>query len=192
MTNNEQRIIDISKRLGLAHISSNLSCLPILEEIYANKAPEDKVLMGNAHAHLSHLVVKAMSVDEIEQSIQENGIHCDREAGCDASGGSLGHALGIAIGMSIANKKIKIHVITSDGEMMEGSNWEALRIIEDKWLDHIQIYCNFNGYTAVSEYDTGEIEDRMRPFNIGNMKFYHTSNGEGFSGLEGHYKKIIF
>ena len=190
MSQNEERIIDISKLLGLAHIGSCLSCLPILEEIYENKAEDEKVLMDNAHAHLAHLVAQDYTDEHIEMMIKGVGIHCDRKARCDASGGSLGHALGIAIGMALANKKQKIHVIVSDGSIMEGSNWEALRIIQDMQLDQIHIYCNFNGYTAVSKYDSRELEERMQPFSIGNIRFYHTSNGEGFEGLQGHYKKI--
>ena len=198
MNQNAERILSISKHLGLAHIGSCLSVLTILEEIYDNKEPKDKVLLDNAHAHLAHLVVRYPETAEsmvrkdnyfIEQSIKENGIHCDRKAGCDASGGSLGHALGIAIGMSITNPQSMIHVIVSDGSIMEGSNWEALRLINDLKLYNIIIYCNFNGYTAVSAYNSDLIEKRMLSFTK-QVKFYHTTNGEGFNSIEGHYKKL--
>lgn len=195
---NQDKILDISKRLGLTHIGSCLSVLPILEEIYAKKKSGDKVIMDNAHAHLAHLLflyqlLPSTGTYFYDQFIQRIGIHCDRAAGCDASGGSLGHGLGIGIGMALANPNIKVSVIVSDGSMMEGSNWEALRIISDLNIRNIHIYCNFNGYTAVSKYkftiSKGRVEDYLGDEGI-NIKFYPTKNGEGFEGVEGHYKKL--
>lgn len=184
----KKRILEISYKHKLSHIGSCLSVLPILEEIYRIKGIEDKVLMDNAHAHLAHsLFIEKEYGFMPELHIKTNGIHCDRRSGCDASGGSLGHALGIAIGMTLANPKIKIHVVVTDGSMMEGSNWEALRIIQDLELYQIVIYCNFNGYTAVSKYSSRLIEERMKMFTS-KARFYHTDNGKGFKGLKGHYK----
>lgn len=190
-------ILRISKGLGLTHIGSNISVLPILEEIYAKKKPGDIVIVSNAHAHLAHVIVRnSDNIDENKMRVMENvirlyGIHCDRRAGCDASGGSLGHGLGIGIGYALADKTKTVYVVVSDGSMMEGSNWEALRIIHDLNIGNMEIHCNFNGYTALAEYDSSEIERRMRPFeNASRFVFHHTDNGEGFDGIQGHYKKI--
>ena len=49
--------------------------------------------------------------------------------GVEASTGSLGHGLPIAVGISLAKlkkEKFKTFVVVGDGEMNEGSNWEAL------------------------------------------------------------------
>ena len=50
--------------------------------------------------------------------------------GVEANTGSLGHGLGFATGIAIALKKNEkdnhVYVITGDGELAEGSNWEAL------------------------------------------------------------------
>lgn len=197
---NKQRILDISKKLGLSHIGSCLSVLPILEEIYAKKKPEDIVILDNAHAHLAHLVIRHEEVyknnndwvvnkDFVEQSIERYGIHCDRKAGCDASGGSLGHGLGIGIGRALANPEIMIYVIVSDGSIMEGSNWEALRIANYMKIKNLEIHCNFNGYTAVSKVDPLEIWNRLN-FYEGKIFLHQTDNGEGFEGVAGHYTKL--
>lgn len=184
------RIKDISKRHKLSHIGSCLCIMPILEEIYRKKDKEDKVILDGAHAHLAHLVVreKYEGLQDIEGILDRVGIHCDRKAGCDVSGGSLGHGLGIAIGLVLGGVK-RVHVVVSDGNMMEGSNFEALRLIHDLKLDQISIYCNFNGYTAVSEYNSKLIEKRMKSF-VKNIKVYHTKNGEGFDGVQGHYRVL--
>ena len=195
LMDNKQRILDISKKLGLSHIGSNISALEIYEEIYAKKKPQDIVIADNAHSHLSHLIVANpdMTNDEIAAIIKLHGIHCDRKAGCDAWGGSLGHGLGIGIGYALADRKRDVYVIVSDGSMMEGSNWEALRIASELNLSNMKIYCNFNGYTAVSNVNRVDTIERMRAFNKNEnlwIAYRPTENGEGFEGVQGHYKKL--
>lgn len=184
----KDRILEVSKKLELSHIGSNLSCLPILQEIYSVKKPQDKVILDNAHAHLSHLVVKENS-GFIEPTIEKYGIHCDVHSGCDSSGGSLGHGIGIGIGMAIIDRSRDVYVIVSDGSMMEGSNWEALRIANSLNLTNLHIHCNFNGYTAVSESDPEELYQKMK-YLYSDITLHKTSNGEGFDGIQGHYKKL--
>ena len=49
--------------------------------------------------------------------------------GVEASTGSLGHGLGLGTGMALAlkmdGKENRVFVMTGDGELAEGSNWEA-------------------------------------------------------------------
>lgn len=189
------KILNISRKMGLSHIGSNLSCLPILQEIYKKKQPQDKVILDGAHAHLAHLFVMYSHIrkeppvnltEVVETIIKKYGIHCDRRADCDASGGSLGHGLGIAIGYALAGNTT--HVIVSDGSMQEGSNFEALRLIDSLKLKNIKIYCNFNGYSAVAEVNLEKLVARMRQFT--SVKVYYTDNGKGFEGVQGHYRHL--
>ena len=179
----KKRILEISKSRGLSHIGSCLSVLPILEEIYSKKRPEDKVILDNAHAHLAHLLFLRGEIPEIR--LDKYGIHCDRKAGCDATGGSLG--LGIGIGMALVNRGRDIHCVVSDGSMHEGSNWEALRIKDKLKLNNLKIYCNFNGYSAVAEIDRDSLVKRMRTF-CEDIEVRYTQNGEEFEGVQGHYR----
>lgn len=182
----KDKILSISKELKLTHIGSCISVLPILEEIYSIKKLGDKVLLDNAHAHLAHAL---FIISNPKESIEEYGIHCDRRAGCDASGGSLGHALGFGIGMALIDPTRDVYVVVSDGSMMEGSNWEALRIKYDLKIDNLKIYCNFNGYSAVSEVNVERLVHRMRTF-CSDTKVFFTDNGVGFEGIGGHYKLL--
>jgi transketolase len=200
---NAERIIAISKKLDLSHIGSNLSCLPVLEEIYAKKEPEDIVILDNAHAGLAHLVVQDWydakqgmviapyeGMRTREDLFKEYGIHCDRKAGCDASGGSLGHGLGIGIGYALADRKRDVYVIVSEGSCMEGSFWESLRLAQSFSLKNLHILTNFNGYSAVAEIDNLPIRLAMvalaPDLDIG-MRF--TKNTEPYEGVQGHYRK---
>ena len=200
----KHRILEISKKLHLAHIGSCLSILPILEEIYSKKNIEDKVILDGAHSHLAHLVVKEahekeignillidnVQVDSIaEQVIRMFGIHCDIRAGCDASGGSLGHAGGISIGLSIANRHRKVYTIFTDGSISEGSFYEVMRIRNKLKLTNMKCYFNINGYTAVEKIDKKEIVKRIICL-CPDAEIRLTTNGKGFEGVAGHYKQL--
>lgn len=199
---NKTKILEISKKLGLSHVGSNLSCLPILEEIYKKKKPEDIVILDNAHAHLAHLVAmvpdylkstiesmeKGLLDKNIMGTIKKYGIHCDRQAGCDASGGSLGHSVGIGIGMAIADKTRTIYVIISDGSSCEGTLGESLRIAYNLGLNNLKIHANFNSYTATSTVDLDYFESFIKGYQFP-VIFHRTNNGlEELDGVKGHYK----
>ncbi len=192
----KQRILEISKKLQLSHIGSSLSCLPILIEIYEKKKANDIILMDNGHASLcQYVVLESLGGKDAEEMFHKHGVHGNRdiENGLDGSNGSLGHGLGIGIGYARANPFKTVYVIVSDGSMMEGSNWEALRILDQLNLLNIEIYCNFNGYTAVSRSLPRKLEARMKVFYNPNgytINFKNTSNGEGFEGVAGHYKVL--
>lgn len=64
--------------------------------------------------------------------------------------GSLGHSIGIAIGMSIAEKNSKIITLIGDAEIDEGSIWEGLFFISDKKINNIIIVIDRNNVSASS------------------------------------------
>lgn len=183
MNKNINKILEISKKYKLTHIGSCISVLPILEEIYSRD--HDIVILDNAHAHLAHLLFLHASPVLIEKLIHRD-IHCNRKAGCDAQGGSLGHGLGISIGYALAGRRVDC--IVSDGSMMEGSNWEALRLIDSLGITAIKIYVNANGYSAVAKVDPYMLRTRMKMFTP--VDFRQTDNTKDFYGVQGHYKQI--
>lgn len=187
----EDRIIEISKKRKLSHIGSCLSILPILRDIYSHKNKTDIIILDNAHAHLAHLVAREYyeHMDRIVWRLAKYGIHCDRKAGCDVSGGSLGHGIGIGVGLALTNRDKTVHCIVSDGSMQEGSNWEALRLKSSLKLKNLKIYCNFNGYSAMEEVDRLTLECRIRSF-CNDIQVYWTDNGKEFAGVQGHYKVL--
>ncbi len=68
--------------------------------------------------------------------------------GYETINGSLGHGLGVAAGMSMALKKNKnssnVFVMTGDGEMHEGSNWEAVMFSSQHKLDNLHLIIDNN------------------------------------------------
>ncbi|CAM3623870.1 Transketolase 2 [Vibrio aerogenes CECT 7868] len=76
--------------------------------------------------------------------------------GVELNTGALGHGLPVAVGLALAAKKSgskrKIYVVTGDGELAEGSNWEAALVAAHYGLDNLIIINDKNklqlaGYT---------------------------------------------
>lgn len=156
----KRRVIEVSYKLKLGHIGSCLTAVDIIDEIYKIKKPDEKFVLSAGHAHLAHLVVmeKYHSImgnwenpDYLEELLKFSGIHCDRKAGCDVSTGSLGHGIGIAVGMALANRSKNVYCLLSDGEMAEGSVTESFRIMEELKLTNLYVYVNWNGWAAYRE-----------------------------------------
>lgn len=64
--------------------------------------------------------------------------------------GSLGQGLSIAVGMAMAlkakgNNRSRVYVVAGDGEMQEGSNWEAIMYASQMMLDNLCLILDNNG-----------------------------------------------
>lgn len=132
----------------LGHPGGDLSAADILACLYgrvldydpANPtwAQRDRFVLSKGHAAASFYSTLALSGffprDELKTFMQPlsrlNG-HPDRNKlpGVEANTGPLGHGLPIAVGMALAGKldgaDWRVFVLTGDGELQEGSNWEA-------------------------------------------------------------------
>lgn len=165
----KRRIIDISYRHKLSHLGSNLTAVDIIDEIFQEKNPEEKFVLSSGHAGLALYVVieKHFQVDA-ESIFNHHGVHPDKCNQChlDCSTGSLGQGLPIAVGMALADRKKNVYCLISDGELAEGSIWEALFAAEINEISNLKIYLNFNHYGAyrtipwryidlVSQFPTG-------------------------------------
>jgi len=93
--------------------------------------------------------------------------------GWEMCSGSLGQALGVAAGCALAAKirgqEHKIVTLNSDGELMEGSMWEAIMYAGAHGLDNLITFFDFNRIQNYSRIDdTNELEplaDKLRAFN---------------------------
>ena len=186
-----ERILQISKELGLTHIGSCLGMAQVLEEIYQIKNPEDIVILDAGHAHLAHLVAreKYEGLKDIEKLI-EHDIHCNRESGCEVSTGSLGLGGAISAGIAIANRDRTVYTLTTYGAMAEGIWWETLRLKADMKIDNLKVHINCNGFGAFCTIDTNELEKRVHAFCPDVVIHRTNSNFGEFTGLQPHYEKI--
>ena len=93
-------------------------------------------------------------------------------AGVEANTGPLGHGLPVAVGIAIAGQldraPYRVFVITGDGELQEGSNWEAAMAAGHRKLGHLTLIVDRNGLQqGASVADTNDLEplaDKFRAF----------------------------
>ena len=68
--------------------------------------------------------------------------------GIDITSGSLGHCIGAGAGMALSYKRSgkdkKVFVVISEGELYEGSTWEALLFAQHHNLDNLNVIIDFN------------------------------------------------
>lgn len=158
------KMVMISRTL---HIGSALSIVEILVSLYfcvlniKSHDPEydnrDRFILSKGHASAAlyaTLFYRGFFSDDIlEKYAVDEGVlseNLDRNVslGIEASSGSLGHGLSIALGMALAakhdNKSYKCYVLMSDGECDEGSVWEAAMLAAQLKLDNLIVIIDYN------------------------------------------------
>lgn len=162
-----RRLIDITYNEKLSHLSSTLSALPIIEEIYSNRKDDEVFILSNGHAGLALYVVleKYYGVDPVAM-LHKHGIHPSRDLDNHlyCSTGSLGSGLLIAVGHALATPNKNVYCMLSDGECAEGSIWEALRYIQDNNINNLHVYVNINGMGAYDMIDSHQLSHRLKAF----------------------------
>ncbi len=141
-------VIDVMAWSGGAHVGGSLSCMDILTILYFKYLridPEnpqwedrDRFILSKGHAAAGYIPVLAKRgyfPEETLKTFNHFGspfaMHPDsnKVIGCDASAGSLGHGLSMALGMGLAARQLKKDwktvCLLGDGECDEGSIWEA-------------------------------------------------------------------
>lgn len=186
-----KRLIDITYSEKLSHLSSCLSSLPIIEEIYNQKQEDEVFILSNGHAGLALYCVleQKYGIDPIKL-LHTHGIHPNKDLKNKlyCSTGSLGSGLPIAVGHALANKNKNVWCLISDGECAEGSIWESLAFIYKNKLDNLKIYVNINGVSAYDFIDKNNLICRLKSFlpDI-NIRESEIPNYNFAQGLLAHY-----
>jgi len=189
-----KRILEISYKHKLTHISSCLTSVDIINKIYEVKKYDEPFILSNGHAALAlYVVLEHYYFKDAEALFLKHGTHPTRDAGDKiyCSTGSLGQGITVAVGMALADRTKNVYVLSSDGEMAEGSCWEALRIAGEQKLENLRVTVNANGHSAYSNVDVDLLDTRLQMFypslviktNLMQFPAY-------LNGLEGHYHKL--
>ena len=147
-----RRIVEMGSKLGFGHYCSAMSCVDACVYLYDKVLTKDDVfIMGKGHGIIAVLPILEKLGKKVEWKPY---LDYDPENGIEATTGSLGHGLPIAVGRAFAKKlkgeKGKVYVMVGDGEIQEGSNWEALMIARKLKLDNLIVLVDWNKYQAVS------------------------------------------
>lgn len=188
----KRRILEISYKKKLSHIGSCLTAVDIIDEIYTIKKPNEKFVLSSGHAGLAlYCVIEKYEVINAEGIFDHHEVHPDRCEEChiDCSSGSLGHGLGIAIGMALADRSKNVYCLISDGEMAEGSISEAMRVRSEQNLWNLKLYINDNGLGA---YGKTNIFNMFGDYiDHSHVEYFETNmNGwpEWLQGQRAHYQ----
>ena len=108
--------------------------------------------------------------------------------GIDVTSGSLGHGVGVGVGLAYSNrldkKKNEVYVIISEGELYEGSTWEALLFASNYNLSNLNIIIDINSLIILGSTEQcmklNSIKEKIKSFN------FDVSNCDGHN-----FKSII-
>lgn len=186
-----RRIIDISYSHKLSHLSSCLTSLPIILEIYNKKKDQEVFILSNGHAGLAlYVILEHFYGIDAESLLEKHGIHpsFDIENKIFCSTGSLGSGLPIAVGHALSDRSKDVYCLISDGESAEGSIWESLRFVNAKKVDNLHIYININGMSATEILDQKYLEERLIAF-LPSINICKTNclDYSFLNGILGHY-----
>ena len=231
-----RKIISIIKKANAGHTGGSLSAVDILNVLYNNvmdvtpqnfqDVDRDHYIQSKGHSVEALYVVLAdkgfypeADLDTLNQYQSKFIGHPTRDVnGIEQNTGALGHGLPISVGTALAGKKdgrsYRVFTLLGDGELEEGSNWEASMSAAHYRLDNLVVIVDYNKlqitgpveevtgntnlaqkFTAfgyeVREVNGNSIPDLVAlfaelPFAPGkpNLILAHTTKGKGISFIE--------
>ena len=155
-----QDTVDIIMAGGGGHIGGDMSIMEILVELYFDQmhiSPEnqndpdrDLFVLSKGHsveAYYSVLAKKGFfPLQEVKDQFSKFdspyiGHPNNKLPGIEMNSGSLGHGLPVCVGMALAGKRdgrdYRVYTVMGDGELAEGSIWEAAMAAHQYHLDNL-------------------------------------------------------
>lgn len=175
--------------MSALHIASAYSCTEIVDLIYNDLMVErssdqesDVFVMSKGHGCMIQYVILeergVLTRTDLDNYCRPGGIlgaHPDYgNPGIRASTGSLGHGLGMVVGQAYAERLRKssmaFYVVVSDGELQEGSTWEAISMASTLRLDNITVFVDNNDFTSLERMSVGQpafypVVEKVTAFN---------------------------
>lgn len=192
---------------SIAHIASAFSIVEILEVLYKenilnydasnpNWEDRDRFILSKGHGSLALYTMLAevgfFNKELLKTFSKPNSILGGEPCipnipGVEATTGSLGHGLSLAVGMALAKKldekKEKVYVLLGDGECEEGTIWEAVMFASHYKLNNLIAIIDCNKIQKM-----GSLKDIM---SINNWKDKFESFGWNVREVYGHNIKEL-
>lgn len=211
-----RRLLLTSLRAGVgAHIGPAFSVLEILRVLYDDilrYRPDDpgwpdrdRLILSKGHGALALYTMLADKGFFSPELLATFGSptsplagHPERGSvpGVEATTGSLGHGLPVAVGKALATRRLasapRIFVVVGDGELNEGSNWEALLHASKHKLDRLTVLVDRNGWQCNGRTDQvlplGDLAAKFASFGVS----VRTSGGHDVKGLRAVLRAVPF
>ena len=163
-------IIAVAVNNKAGHIAPSLSCVDILTSLYYNimeisASPQwenrDRLIFSKAHGCYGLYAIlqdrgyipkkewESFYVGSSLSGCLERNLEFGIEGGCGALGHGLPMAAGIAFGAKLQKKDYRVYCIVGDGEMQEGSNWEAIQFAVKHSLSNLTVIIDNNRLQAM-------------------------------------------
>lgn len=161
-----RRVLQVIHHAGAGHTGGSLSCLDLLNVLYNRvlrvcprtfASPDrDRYIQSKGHSVEALYVVLAdrgFFPDHELETLGRAGSHfvghpTRKVPGIEQNTGALGHGLSMGVGMAIAGKldarDYRVVVLLGDGELAEGSNWEAAMSASHHRLDNLVAIVDHN------------------------------------------------
>lgn len=172
------------------HIGGSLSAAEILSVLYFHELRlnpadpgwplRDRFILSKGHANIGLLTILSMRgfipedfYDNFNTLESPYTMHADAYVnGIEHSAGSLGHGLPVSVGMALVGKRAsaswRVFCLLGDGEMMEGSNWEALMSAAHFQLSNLTAIIDRNFLSQSSKTEKAmslsSLEEKIKAF----------------------------
>ena len=187
----KERCLEICVKAGSGHVTSAFSCAEIVTVLYykimhikvedAKWMDRDRFIMSKNHASvITYPILEDMGfvkTGEIDSFLEDGSIYGAHSKltinGVDFAGGSLGIGLGVACGMAYSaktsGKKWLTFCIVGDGEIYEGSIWEAAMFAGANNLGNLIVFVDRNHMCVTDFTDNmlsqNPLEEKWMAFN---------------------------
>ena len=185
--------LKIHRRAPETRLASSLSAVEIYVALYyggvVNIDPQnprgeerDRCIISKGHGSISMYPILAdlgfYPLDELNNVCKSGGflggIPDPVIPGYETVNGSLGHGLGVGVGVALGLKtkkaKQSVFVITGDGELHEGANWEAIMFAAHHNLDNLNLIVDNNKISMLDHTDKivshDDLEKRLDSFGF--------------------------
>ena len=176
-------ILRMVHAVNSGHPGGSLGCVEFFVTLYKrilevenDSNQKDMFILSNGHispvyystlARSGYFDVKELDTfRKINSRLQGHPTNHDGLPGINISSGSLGQGVSVGLGLALTKKLNNdpslVYVLTGDGELQEGQNWEAFMYASANKVDNIIVTVDYNGQQI-----DGSTEDVL---DIGNLK----------------------
>ncbi|SFT31390.1 transketolase [Streptomyces sp. ok210] len=185
-----RRVVDLAARKAV-HLGAALSMTDLLAVLYTRELryrPEqpdwrdrDLLVLSKGHGAYGLYAVLA-EIGVVKDDLATLPGHpSDAVPGIEAATGALGHGLslacGMALGVRLAGREQRVVVVTGDGELDEGSNWEAAQFAAHQRLGNLTAVVDRNRLQQEGDTETVNalepLADKWRAFG------WHVAEADG-------------
>ncbi|MCH1444209.1 MAG: transketolase [Flavobacteriaceae bacterium] len=202
-------ILRMVHAVNSGHPGGSLGCVEFFVTLYKrilevenDSNQKDMFILSNGHispvyystlARSGYFDLKELDTfRKINSRLQGHPTNHDGLPGINISSGSLGQGVSVGLGLALSKKlnndSSLVYVLTGDGELQEGQNWEAFMYASANKVDNIIITVDYNGQQIDgSTEDVLDIGDLKQKFEAFGWKVLEVEEG---NSLDKVYKTL--